>query len=202
MRLNERLAEEGVGVSVVSGAEVSYSHIPVLAQEELERLVLGAGPYLLVESPYGQVPEVLENLLDHLVQRGFSPVLAHPERSVTFLQKPERLTALVRRGVLCSITAASLTGTFGGTVQRFARRLVAEGCTHNLASDGHSAGKRPPVLREGTGVIRELVRDPVPYVYWLTTTAPEAILAGRPLPAPPGVERLGPLRRALRRAGT
>jgi len=50
---------------------------------------------------------------------------------------PELLESLVRGGVLTSITAGSLVGRFGGSVQRFARDLIEAEMVHNVASDSH-----------------------------------------------------------------
>ena len=47
-------------------------------------------------------------------------------------------------GVLTSITAGSLVGSFGEHVRRFALELARDGLVHNVASDAHDRVKRPP----------------------------------------------------------
>ena len=87
-------------------------------------------------------------LLHHLQARGHRIVLAHPERSPALQRDPGKLAALVDAGMLCSITAGSLVGRFGSTVQRFTFDLVQEGLVHNVASDAHDARRRPPGMAE------------------------------------------------------
>ena len=86
-RLNEALESEGVDLSVVAGAEVALSKIFELDDRILSRLCLGRGNYLLIESPYTEATDLLEEHLFGLQLRGFRPVLAHPERSPSFLRQ-------------------------------------------------------------------------------------------------------------------
>jgi len=82
--------------------------------------------------------------------------------------------------VLLSVTAGSLVGDFGGTVQRFALSLAAKGLVHNVASDAHDCDRRPP------GVADALERAGLgDYIELLAQTVPAAIIAGDPLPPMP-----------------
>jgi len=104
------------------------------------------------------------------------------------------LERLVSRGVLTSITAASLQGRFGETVRRFSLELVRDGLVHNVASDAHDALGRPPTVTaelESAG-LRELAD-------WLTQAVPRAILADSEIPPRPAVE-LPPMQRAAWRS--
>jgi protein-tyrosine phosphatase len=55
------------------------------------------------------------------------------------------------------ITAGSLTGRFGRRPQYWAKRMVAEGLVHILATDAHNCSSRPPLLAEGARAAAELV---------------------------------------------
>jgi protein-tyrosine phosphatase len=190
--LEEALAGEGIELRVVAGAEVAISIVRDLSEEILRTLCLGDGPYMLVESPYTHATNVLEETLFDLQVRGFRPVLAHPERAPSFQQDLDRLVQLVERGVLCSVTAASMIGSFGGTVRRFTGKLFQRELVHNVASDAHDPVRRPIDLLFGFEVLeREIpgLREQAP---WFTAAAPEAILAGAELPPP---EPLAPRRR-------
>ena len=54
---------------------------------------------MLVESPYQQATDTVEDTLFNLQLAGFRPVLAHPERSPSFMSNPDRLETMVERGV-------------------------------------------------------------------------------------------------------
>src|SRR4051794_2569809 len=58
--VNATLANEGLDLEVVGGAEVALSKIPELDDATLRTLCMGEGPYLLVETPHTYAPELLE----------------------------------------------------------------------------------------------------------------------------------------------
>lgn len=178
--LNARLADEEIGVEVRAGAEIAISRAVELAPEELERLRLGDGPWLLLEPPFTPQVSGLDILLGDMLEQGHRIVLAHPERCPAFQRDPHMLRALAGQGVLTSITAGSLVGRFGGDVQRFAFSLVAEGIVHNVASDAHDRQARPP------SIAAELAQSGLgAFADWWTQEVPAAILGGGKIPRRP-----------------
>jgi protein-tyrosine phosphatase len=193
------LAECGVEVRVIAGAEVAVSSVRDLDQETLASLCLGNSDYMLVESPYTPATNIVEETIFDLQVQGFRVVLAHPERSPSFQEDPDRLAQLVERGVLCSVTAASMMGVFGGTVRRFTALLFNRGLVHNVASDAHDTTRRPVNLRGGFEALDHEVPGLTARAPWFTLTVPEAILSGNELPPLPPPEARRGLRRLLRR---
>jgi protein-tyrosine phosphatase len=183
--LNDALAAEAVELRVLGGAEVSLGKAAKLDDATLEELCLGSGRYLLVECPYRSIDVDIEGILRDLQGRGFSPVLAHPERCPIFQRDPDRLARLVNGGVLCSITAASLAGGFGATVRRFSIELLYDGLVHNVASDAHDHLHRPPDLLRAFESAEAELPGISGQANWFTVTAPVAIVTGRDLPPRP-----------------
>lgn len=178
--LQAQAAAADVDVRLLPGAELDLMHREVLREEELPGLRLGGGPYTLVELPFTATARFAEMLLGmhHDVQPA---LLAHPERCYAFQEDPGLLARLVDSGMLTQISAASILGSFGSTVQRSAWWMLEQGLVHVVATDAHDAVRRPPILREPLeksglhAVIGTLCED-----------NPAAILAGaRPEPAPP-----------------
>lgn len=181
--LREALREAAIDIEVVGGGEVSVPKLLELDDAALEQLCLGRGRYLLVETPYTHAPSLFETALFDVQVRGFRPVLAHPERSPTFLDDHDRLERLVERGVLCSVTAMSVVGAFGSKVQAFAWRLFATGLVHNIASDAHDATRRAPGFERAFTALRRGFADETASPEWFTKEAARAILEGCDLPA-------------------
>jgi protein-tyrosine phosphatase len=178
--LNERLRGEGVPVEIRPGAEIAMTRIGDIDREELSRLGIGGGKWLLLEPPFTPLVTGLEAIVMSLQSNGHQVVLAHPERCPAFHSDPGALRSIVRAGALTSITAGSLVGRFGGEVRRFALNLAAEELVHNVASDAHDEVRRAP------GIAAELERAGLgPLSDWLTLEVPEAILSGGPIPPRP-----------------
>jgi protein-tyrosine phosphatase len=189
------LAEEGIALEVLAGGEVAIDKSADLSDEELAMVALAGGPYLLVESPYGEATDFLEGTLYDLQVRGFRPVLAHPERSPSFQDSPDRLATLVDRGVLTSITAGSMAGQFGRTVRGVALTMLARRLVHDVASDAHSAGRRGPALLPGFESLGKELPGLLSSAGWFTSAAPRMMLGDEPVPAPPELRRRSGLRR-------
>jgi protein-tyrosine phosphatase len=197
--LNAELEQRGVDVTVVAGAEVALTAALNLPEATLRLLTLGDGPYILLESPYTHASELLEQSLFDLAVKGFRPVLAHPERSPSLLADFDRLARLVESGILLSLTAASLGGRFGRTVERAASSVIRRRVAHNVASDAHDDRRRPPDLTAARPRIEAELTGAEAEFQWLTAAVPRAMLAGRPLPnRPEGVEARGQLNRRFR----
>ncbi len=171
---------EALPLELRAGAEIAMTKIDGISPEELPKLALGDGPWLLIECPFTSLATGFDIMLLSLQSRGHHIVLAHPERSPFFHRDPKMLGSLASNGVLISITAGSLVGRFGRRVQRFARDLAHEELIHNVTSDAHSHTDRPPHLRA------ELEHGGLePLAHWLTHAVPAAILAGAEIPPRP-----------------
>lgn len=178
--LNERLRNEEIAVEIRTGAEINITRIGELSDEELSTLALGGGQWLLVECPFAVHAPDFDAILLYLKSKGHRILLAHPERSPLFQRDPRRLEALVATGMLASITAGSLIGSFGRDVRRFAMRLTADGLVHNVASDAHDVRRRPPGI---AGEIAEAGLEDL--TDWFAQGVPHAILSGEAIPARP-----------------
>lgn len=194
--LGATLAREGIELSLHHGAEIAPDRLPELDDQTLRRLALGDGDCLLVESPLGSAAPFMEQVVFDLQLRGFRPLLAHPERSPLFQRDPELLRRLVGHGALCSITAGSMSGSFGRKVRKFTSSLLREEIVHCVASDAHDAHHRPPGLRAGFSALQGELPGIAAQLEWLTEAAPAAILHARPLPPRP---RAVPARASWRR---
>ncbi|HTY96849.1 MAG TPA: CpsB/CapC family capsule biosynthesis tyrosine phosphatase [Solirubrobacteraceae bacterium] len=178
--LNRRIRDDGLELEVRPGAEVALLGAAALGDEELCRLRLGGGPWLLVEPPTAPVEDDVAELVMALAGRGHRVLLAHPERCPAFREDPGVLASLVGEGVLGSVTAASLRGHFGEDVARFALELLRSELIHNVASDAHHHEARPPT------VLAELDRVGLgPLAEWFTARVPGAILEGTEIPQRP-----------------
>jgi protein-tyrosine phosphatase len=179
--LRQELRDAGVSLELLPGGEIALDHLPYLGEDELRRFGLAGSPkYLLLEAPYFGWPLELEDTLFQLGLRGFTTVLAHPERNGEVQASPERLVPLVERGTLVQLTAASLDGRLGPRPRKTGLRLLELGVAHLLASDAHA-----PTLRQiGMSAAAHAVGDDE-LARWLTEDVPAAIVAGDQIPLRP-----------------
>jgi len=181
LELEGILRVQGVGLRVLGGAEIAISSLRTLGDRELSLFGLGGNPhYLLIEFPYLGWPLSLETEIRTLMQRGITPVLAHPERNPEVQLAPARIAPLVAAGALVQLTAASVDGRLGRRNKRTATALIAAGHAHIIASDAHWPGLRAAGLSSAAAA----VGDPK-LAGWLTREVPAAIVEDEPIPARP-----------------
>ena len=154
VELNARL---GGTPRVLAGSEVWFGDdlVELLEKGDAGPLTTLAGSRaLLVEFSPGWVSPRAAAVFHELRVMGVVPVIAHPERNLVFAGEPERLAALVERGAVVQVTAASFLGEAGRGALAAVERFLKLGLVHLVASDAHSILARPPRM----AAARERVR--------------------------------------------
>jgi protein-tyrosine phosphatase len=150
---------EGVELELVPAAEiylVGDTAARLAARREGHR-PLGQSRYVLVEFNLVDSPREALRPLGDLLDGGWRPVLAHPERYRYFWKNPGALADVAAMGVLLQVTAGSLLGEFGRESQSLGERLVRADLTAIVATDAHHVWRRRPNLGEGRARLTELV---------------------------------------------
>ncbi|HET7485489.1 MAG TPA: CpsB/CapC family capsule biosynthesis tyrosine phosphatase [Solirubrobacterales bacterium] len=178
--LNERLGAEGVPVAVLQGGEVAETAVEGLSEEELGRVALGEGRWILLEPAPGPLGDSLERRVEHLAECGHRALIAHPERHLS-ADMYERIAALVTAGALVQATADFFLRerTADGMLT-----LAEAGLVHVLSSDAHSShGGRPVHMRQAFERLAGVKRI-APHLEWMRDVAPKAIVTGQELSVP------------------
>jgi protein-tyrosine phosphatase len=180
--LNARLRAEGLPVTVLTGGEVAETAVEGLSEEELARVALGAGDWVLLEPAPGPLSDTLLIRVAHLAERGHRALIAHPERHLSADMR-ERIAALIAAGALVQATADFFLRerTADGM-----RALAEAGLVHVLGSDAHSShGGRPLRMAEAFKALAGL-ETVAPHIEWMRETAPKAIIEGDEVALPFG----------------
>lgn len=178
--LKQRLADAGVPLLVLPGADVRVDDRLVEQLVSGNVLTLGDhGRHILLELPH-ELYLPLESLVERLARHNFVAILSHPERNEGILRRPDVLDPLVDAGCLLQVTAGSLCGSFGEPCQRLAESLIVSGMAHVVATDGHGAKARRPLMRRAYERAIELVG--VEMAAALCCHNPALVAAGQPVP--------------------
>lgn len=137
------------GITLHTGQEIRIQPDIVAQYKAGNLLTLANSRYMLLELPSSNVPQYTKNILYGLLDEGITPIIAHPERNKGIAEKPERLERLIREGAVSQVTAGSLSGHFGKSVQQLALQLVEANLVHTYGSDTHNVGTRPSLFNAG-----------------------------------------------------
>ena len=105
--------------------------------ETRELMPIGkTGTHLLVETSYYNPPMDMERLMDSIKEKGFIPILAHPER-YQYMDMRDYKT-WKQKGVRLQLNVPSLVGAYGLEVERKAEMLLETEMYDYCGSDTHS----------------------------------------------------------------
>lgn len=118
--------------------------------------VLEGTSVCLVESPFSGGLSLFYRVAEHVEDAGLTPLIAHPERSLTLAGDPALLAALLERGWPLQVTGASLTGTSGRDAERIGWQLLESSARVVVASDGHRAYRPATLDRPWQAAVKRL----------------------------------------------
>lgn len=113
--------------------------------------------YVLVDFSEDEQPRSIVKGLNRLLSAGYKPILAHAERYTAM--QDDALRRLRADGVRVQLDAASVTGGFGLSCKRRARRFLSEGLVDLISSDAHDTHRRTPILSEAREWTRRKVSE-------------------------------------------
>lgn len=129
----------GRGIAVHRGAELRLD----TADPDLSdpRLRLAGTRFALVEFPWFTIPPRSARILGLIVQRGWLPVVAHPERYDGLDQAYDVVREWRDAGAYVQVNGPSLLGRYGETARRDALEMLARGYVDYVSSDYHARGR-------------------------------------------------------------
>ena len=108
-------------------------------------LLTYADRHLLVEMSYMMPPLGYRDMLEDLLESGYSPILAHPERYLYMEMKD--FVLLKEQGIKLQLNFISLIGAYGPAVQERAEKLLIEGFYDYTGSDIHHLSRHKEILK-------------------------------------------------------
>ena len=174
------LRENGLRLQLCSGMEIFGTRDTARLLREGKLLTLNRSQYPLIEFNFHSDGYWETQVLADVLQAGYRPVVAHPERYSFIQQTPELLNRWVKMGCLLQINKGSLLGRFGSTCRDLSLELVDRGFAAAVASDAHSPHSRTPWMAEARTLL-ELEFAPEAARYLLLDN-PRRILKNETIP--------------------
>ena len=140
--LNRAIKAEGLEFDVLPGMEIAFDPLipDLLAKGQL--LTLDETSYVLIETPFQQLPLGWEQVVFEILSKGYFILMAHPERCGQLAARPQMVNGLIESGVHLQVNWDSFLGYHGRTALHMAHRLAESGYIHCLATDSHNPQER------------------------------------------------------------
>lgn len=137
----KKLANEEYGVEVFLGNEIYLTEDTLKHLKSGKINTLAGSKYILCEIPMHQKFNNLKSVFFELINAGYRPILAHPERYTAYIGDFDFFKQLYSMGVLLQINYPSLLRMYGAKPQWMAKKLLQMGIVSFVGSDIHSASE-------------------------------------------------------------
>lgn len=178
-QLQLAVEREGIPLELYAGCEVySTDEIPLLLRRK-KLVSLNDGKYLLVEFGFGEDVDFVFFILEAILDEGYIPLVAHPERYHFVMRDPGLTYEWVRMGCALQVNRGSILGRFGRRVHDTAWRLLNHQVVACVATDCHRSGFRTPHMADVRDTLGEAYGSACPRL--LLEDNPARILESQPV---------------------
>ncbi|GKX67446.1 tyrosine-protein phosphatase [Inconstantimicrobium mannanitabidum] len=142
VQINNLCKQEGINIEIYHGQEVFFSEDII---EDYKSGIIGTindSKYMLIEFPVTKFPKETFELLYELQLKGIVPIIAHPERYNTFIEKPSEINKFIDEGYLFQLDSGSIEGVFGSKVKKTAEIFTNHNIYNFIGSDAHNTRSR------------------------------------------------------------
>ena len=126
------------GIHLAMGMEVFGTEDTAEKLSDGKLLTINNTKYPLVEFDFLEEEEYIFYVLSKIIDKGYVPVIAHPERYECFAQRPEELFNLYKMGAVIQINKGSVLGAFGEKAEMVSDIILSHRLAAVAASDAHS----------------------------------------------------------------
>ncbi len=157
--MREELAKQNINIEINAAAEYYLDETLEAKVEKKEVLTLG-NDFLLFEISFVNCPASFFDIIKKMQDKGYKPVLAHPERYPFFAGSIENFQKIKETGCYLQLNTISLTGYYGKPTQKTAEELVDKYLIDFIGSDMHH-DKHASALRDALTFpyVERLVKD-------------------------------------------
>ena len=150
------------------------------------RLRLAGTSFVLVEWPRLQIPPRTAQVIERIVDTGYHPILAHPERYSGIKQNLDYAGAWRSAGAYLQVNHGSFAGRYGPDARSVASELLARGWVDYLSSDFHARAHLGIHLKDAEDFFT--AHDGLEQFQLLTVTNPGRVIRDQPPSQVPPLE--------------
>lgn len=178
--LRRAVEKAGIPLRLYSGMEIfgGYDTAGMLRAGRL--LTINGSRYPLIEFDFDTDGDEETQILHSVLQAGYIPLVAHPERYRCIQEDPEQVNLWARMGCRFQINRGSLLGRFGTAAKETAWALTYRGFATVVASDAHSAVRRTPWMGDAWEALEQRISPDA--AAWLLQENPRRIINNERLP--------------------
>ena len=136
-KLQEEVEKQHLPIKLYLGNEITIDEDIFYYLNTEEVISLNDSRYLLLELPFQCEYKNLNDVLEELLEKGYIPIIAHPERYEYYNDLTD-FERLLKKGVLFQGNISSLYGKYGLKAKTTLEEMLKKNMIHFMASDIHT----------------------------------------------------------------
>ena len=148
LQLKKEALKREIDIILAGGMEIFGTEDVAEQLCDGELITINNTKYPLVEFDFFEDTDYIFYVLKRIIDKGFTPIIAHPERYECFYENPELLFNLYKIGAVIQINKGSVFGAFGSKAEKVADIILSHRLAVVAASDAHSCQYRTPVMSD------------------------------------------------------
>ena len=124
-------------IKLYLGSEIYVTNEIVQLLKDKKASTINNSRYVLYELPMHSKNINDKEIIYRLVENGYVPIIAHPERYSYVQEAPEYVEELAEMGALFQSNYGSIIGMYGEKAKKTVKKLLKQNLIHFLGSDVH-----------------------------------------------------------------
>lgn len=122
---------------IILGSEIFLTNNIIELLNEFKASTINGTNYVLIELPLKKQFNNLENVINKLIENGYKPIIAHPERYVYIQKNFKVLKELQALGVLFQCNYGSILGKYGFKAKHTLKKMLKNDLVTFMGTDAH-----------------------------------------------------------------
>lgn len=162
------------GIELYLGNEIYITDNIVQLIADKKASTINNSKYVLFEMPLTAKAMNDKEVIYRLIENGYVPIIAHPERYIHVQENPKYIEELSEMGALFQANYGSIIGMYGKKAEKTVKKLFKEDLISFLGSDVHRADQVYPQIPKIMKKLRKLLTDE--RIEELTVINPQKVL--------------------------
>lgn len=146
-----------INIKLYLGSEIYFTPEIIELVKNKKASTINNTRYLLFELPMNTKPLFVKEMVYELMQNGYIPIIAHPERYSYVQENIRYIEELAGMGVLFQSNYGSIIGMYGKSAKKTLKKLLKNNLISFLGSDVHRTGQIYPKIPKALKKLRKIL---------------------------------------------
>ena len=161
-------------IELYLGNEIYITDQMIELVKEGKASTINNSKYILFELPMNTKTMLTKEMIYRIIENGYTPIIAHPERYNYVQGYPEYVEELAEMGAMFQANYGSIIGMYGEKAKKTVKKLLKQDLIQFLGSDVHRTNQIYPLIPKAIKKISKVISEEK--IKELTVMNPQKVL--------------------------